>query len=90
MGLIVFSTWLLSMGAWPFSKNSFNGCVRASVVDAFSANYKVAVVADGCFDRNETSHAVNLVDMSSKYADIVSAQEVLNWMNPEKILPIEN
>ena len=24
MGLIVFSTWLLSMGAWPFSKNAFN------------------------------------------------------------------
>ena len=57
-----------------------SGCVRASVVDAFSANYKVAVVADGCFDRNQTSHAVSLVDMSAKYADIVSAQEVLDWM----------
>ena len=57
-----------------------SGCVRASVVDAFSANYKVAVVADGCFDRNQTSHAVSLVDMSAKYADIVSVQEVLDWM----------
>lgn len=57
-----------------------SGCVRATVVDAFSANYRVAVVADGCFDRNQTSHAVSLVDMSAKYADIVSAQEVLDWM----------
>jgi len=32
------------------------------------------------FDRNQTSHAVSLVDMSAKYADIVSAQEVLDWM----------
>jgi nicotinamidase-related amidase len=81
---------LLNCDSLIFTGGTTSGCVRASVVDAFSANYKVAVVADGCFDRNETSHAVNLVDMSSKYADIVSAQEVLNWMNPEKILPIEN
>jgi len=45
-----------------------------------SADYKVAVVADGYFDRNQTCHAVSLVDMSAKYADIVSAQEVLDWM----------
>lgn len=57
-----------------------SGCVRATVVDAFSANYRVAVVADGCFDRNQTSHAVSLVDMNAKYADVVSAEEVLAWM----------
>jgi maleamate amidohydrolase len=58
-----------------------SGCVRATVVDAFSANYRVAVVADGCFDRNQTSHAVSLVDMSAKYADIVSTDEVLAWLS---------
>jgi nicotinamidase-related amidase len=58
-----------------------SGCVRATVVDAFSANYKVALVADGCFDRSATSHAVSLVDMSAKYADIVSAAEVLQWLD---------
>lgn len=60
-----------------------SGCVRATVVDAFSANYRVAVVADGCFDRNQTSHEVSLVDMSGKYADIVSADEVLAWMKAD-------
>lgn len=54
-----------------------SGCVRATVVDAFSANYRVAVIADACFDRNQTSHAVSLVDMSGKYADILSANELL-------------
>ena len=71
---------LLGCDSLIFTGGATSGCVRASVVDAFSANYKVAVVADGCFDRNQTSHAVSLVDMSAKYADIVSAQEVLDWM----------
>ncbi len=74
---------LLNCDSLIFTGGTTSGCVRASVVDAFSANYKVAVVADGCFDRSETSHGVSLVDMSSKYADIVSAQEVLSWMNQE-------
>jgi len=74
---------LLNCDSLIFTGGTTSGCVRASVVDAFSANYRVAVVADGCFDRSETSHGVSLVDMSSKYADIVSAQEVLNWMNHE-------
>jgi len=52
-----------------------SGCVRATVVDAFSANYRVAVVADGCFDRLQASHAMSLVDMNMKYADVLSSDE---------------
>jgi maleamate amidohydrolase len=29
-----------------------SGCVRATAIDAFSNNYRVAVVEDGCFDRS--------------------------------------
>jgi nicotinamidase-related amidase len=54
-----------------------SGCVRASVVDAFSHNYRVAVVEDGCFDRSQASHALALCDMDAKYADVVSSDEVL-------------
>ena len=57
-----------------------SGCERATVVDAFSANYRVAVIADACFDRNQTSHAVSIVDMSAKYADILSTEEMLAAM----------
>jgi nicotinamidase-related amidase len=49
-----------------------SGCVRATVIDAFSYNYRVAVVEEGVFDRGELSHAVNLFDMDEKYADVVS------------------
>lgn len=56
-----------------------SGCVRASAVDAFSYNYKVAVVEDCCFDRGETPHRLNLFDLDSKYADVVPSQEVIAY-----------
>ena len=55
---------------------STSGCVRATVIDAFSYNYQVVVVADGVFDRGEVSHKVNLFDMNAKYADVLPAVEV--------------
>jgi len=60
---------------------STSGCVRATVIDAFSNNYRVAVVAEGCFDRVEVSHAINLCDMHAKYADVVSLKETLAFIN---------
>jgi nicotinamidase-related amidase len=57
-----------------------SGCVRASVVDAFSNNYRCALVSDASFDRFEMSHAVSLFDMGAKYADIVDSEEALTFM----------
>ncbi len=54
-----------------------SGCVRATVIDAFSENFRVAVVEEACFDRSQASHAINLCDMNAKYADVVSIEEVL-------------
>ena len=58
-----------------------SGCVRASVIDAFSYNYRVAVVEDCTFDRGQASHAINLFDMSQKYADVVPSQRVLEYID---------
>lgn len=58
-----------------------SGCVRATVVDAFSYNYRVAMVEEGCFDRSEASHALTLCDMGAKYADIVKADEVVSYFD---------
>lgn len=60
--------------------NSTSGCVRASVVDAYSAGYKVAVVEECVFDRNWLSHRVNLFDLNSKYADVVFLDEALEYI----------
>lgn len=57
-----------------------SGCVRASVVDAFSCNYRVTVVEEGCFDRSEASHALSLCDMHAKYADVVKLEEALSFV----------
>jgi maleamate amidohydrolase len=58
-----------------------SGCVRATVVDAFSLNYRVAVAEEGSFDRSEASHALSLCDMHAKYADVVKTAEVLAFFD---------
>lgn len=56
-----------------------SGCVRATVVDAFSYNYRVAVVEEATFDRGEVSHKVNLFDIHSKYGDVITLAEALEY-----------
>jgi isochorismate hydrolase len=51
--------------------------VRGSVVDAFSLNFRVFVPQDCVYDRSLTSHAVNLFDMSEKYADVGTTSDLL-------------
>jgi nicotinamidase-related amidase len=58
-----------------------SGCVRGTVIDAFSLNYRVAVAEEGCFDRSEASHAINLCDMNAKYADVIPTSEVLAFFD---------
>jgi nicotinamidase-related amidase len=57
---------------------STSGCVRASVVDAFSHGYRVCVVEDCVFDQNRVSHAVNLYDMHHKYAEVSKLSRIEN------------
>jgi nicotinamidase-related amidase len=58
-----------------------SGCVRATVTDGFSYNFRVVVVEECVYDRAEVSHAINLWDMNSKYADVVSSQEVEKYLS---------
>jgi maleamate amidohydrolase len=59
-----------------------SGCVRGSVVDAFAYNFRVLVPSDCVYDRSAVSHAVNLFDMASKYADVSTSAEVLELLRP--------
>lgn len=52
------------------------GCVRATVVDAFSYGYRTVVIEDCVVDRIGASHAVALFDMNAKYADLISSWEL--------------
>jgi nicotinamidase-related amidase len=57
-----------------------SGCVRATVLDSFSLNFRTTVVEDGCFDRSQASHAINLCDMNAKYANVMHSDEVIEYL----------
>lgn len=57
-----------------------SGCVRATVVDGATYRYRMAVVAECCFDRTEASHWINLFDMDSKYADVMDIDSAMQYM----------
>ena len=56
-----------------------SGCVRASVVDAFSYHFRVGVVDECTFDRAQASHKASLFDMDAKYADVVSVEQTKEY-----------
>lgn len=57
-----------------------SGCVRASVIDAFSENFRVTLAEECCFDRSQSSHAINLMDMQAKYADVRPTAEIVAYV----------
>lgn len=57
-----------------------SGCVRASVVDAYSHGYHVSIAEECCFDRSPLSHKINLFDMHHKYADVMATAEIISHL----------
>ena len=55
-----------------------SGCVRASVIDAFSLGFRVLVPEDCCGGHDEAAHAQNLKDVERRYADIISADAAIS------------
>jgi len=67
-----------------------SGCVRATVLDAFNENYRIALIEEGLFDRFESSHAMSLFDMDTKYADVVGIEETVEYLNslPDRLFEL--
>ena len=57
-----------------------SGCVRATVVDAFSHGFRTQVVSDCCGDQSPESHAANLRDVGRRYADIIDSRTAITWL----------
>lgn len=53
-----------------------SNCIRATVFDASSYNFRTIVPADAVFDRIAVSHAISLFDMDRQFADVVTSDEV--------------
>ena len=54
-----------------------SGCVRATVVDAMSHNFRTIVATDCVGDRALGPHDANLFDMGQKYADLMTYDDVI-------------
>src|SRR3989338_1570439 len=54
------------------------GCVRGTVLDGCSYGFPVFLVEECVFDRSRTSHLVNLFEMNSKYANVITLAEALS------------
>jgi len=62
-----------------------SNCVRATVFDAASFNYRVIVPSDAVFDRLPISHAISLFDMDRQFADVTdSAAIIANFQEASK------
>jgi maleamate amidohydrolase len=58
-----------------------SGCVRASVVDSVQHGFPTFVVTDCSADRSAGPHQANLFDMTAKYADPLTAEEVVGHLS---------
>ena len=58
-----------------------SGCVRATAVDALQHGYRVLVPEQCVGDRSQSAHRANLYEMQTKYADVVSVERVLDYLN---------
>jgi maleamate amidohydrolase len=59
---------------------STSNCVRASVFDASSYNYRTIVAQEAVFDRIPVSHAISLFDMDRQFADVVPVDDILSYL----------
>lgn len=75
-------SWLTAQGvdSLVVGGETTSGCVRASVVDAFSEGWPTMVCEDAVFDRSPLSHRVSLFDLSLKYASVVHVDEALAYL----------
>lgn len=75
-------SYLVALGADTLivAGTTTSGCVRATVVDGFSLNYRIIVAEDAVFDRGELAHAANLFDIQAKYADVMPVAEVIGYI----------
>jgi maleamate amidohydrolase len=57
-----------------------SGCIRASVIDSFSHRFRTMVPEDCVGDYDEGPHRDNLRDVGRRYADIVSADACIGYL----------
>jgi maleamate amidohydrolase len=57
-----------------------SGCVRASIVDAFSNGFLTLVPEDGVGDQDRGPHEANLLDCQRRYAEVTTADACIEYL----------
>lgn len=84
-----FETQLQSLCVWHqvdtviLTGGSTSGCIRAAAVDSLSRGYRTIVPEECVADKHESYHFANLTDLSLKYADVLSVDEVFTWLSSQ-------
>jgi len=60
-----------------FCGGTTSGCVRASVVDAYSAGFQPVVAEEATFDRALSPHLANLFDIHAKYGHVLLTGDIV-------------
>ena len=54
-----------------------SNCVRATVFDSASLNFRTIVAEEAVFDRLPVSHAISLFDMDRQFADVMPVADIV-------------
>ena len=86
-----YAGWLALQGADSLliAGCTTSGCVRATVVDALGYGYRPIVVTDCVGDRAIGPHDASLFDMGQKYADLMTAADVMAALGGTKRVAAE-
>jgi nicotinamidase-related amidase len=57
-----------------------SGCIRATAIDLLQYGYPTLIPRECVGDRAQAPHEANLVDIQAKYADVVSVEEALAYI----------
>jgi maleamate amidohydrolase len=60
---------------------STSGCIRATAVDGAQHGFHVIIPRECVGDRHPGPHEANLFDIDSKYGDVVSMNQVIEYLN---------
>lgn len=57
-----------------------SGCVRATTVDALQNGLRPIVLREAVGDRDQTAHNQSMLDMDSRYADVVDVDDAIRFI----------
>jgi nicotinamidase-related amidase len=60
---------------------TLSGCVRATAIDLLQYGFPTIVPRDCVGDRAQAPHEANLFDINAKYADVVSLEEAIDYVD---------